>query len=204
MKFKSHLWRSIAALLLLVGPLRAQSTAVARQLAATPGKEITLQFDPAQCGTEITLSSTLHTVEGTFSFKRGTIHYEPVSGKASGEIVFDAMSGKTGNGSRDRRMHREIMESSRFAEITFHPDHADGVLASSGKSALKIHGRFGIRGVEHEVTLPVEFTLAGNAWTATSSFQVPYVEWGMKDPSMLFLRVSKTVEVKFRAAGTTQ
>jgi hypothetical protein len=37
---------------------------------------------------------------------------------------------------------------------------------------------------------------------ATGSFSVPYVEWGMKNPSKPFLRVGKAVEVSVDAKGT--
>jgi hypothetical protein len=42
-------------------------------------------------------------VEGAFLLKRGAIHFDPATGKASGEVVFDAASGKTGNKSGDHK-----------------------------------------------------------------------------------------------------
>ncbi len=38
--------------------------------------------------------------------------------------------------------------------------------------------------------------------TATAKFSVPYVAWGMKDPSNLVLRVDKIVDVDVTLAGT--
>ena len=171
---------------------------------ATPAKDLVLQFDAAQTDAHITLPTTLHIVEGAFAFKRGQIHYDPATGKASGEIVFDATSGKTGNSSRDSTMHKSVIESAHFTEITFHPDSVEGAVASSGSSSVKVHGMFGIHGAEHEVTMPVDFAVNGKAWTTSSSFQVPFVQWGMKDPSMLFLRVNKVVQVKFHAGGSVE
>lgn len=60
----------------------------------------------------------------------------------SGEIVVDARSGRTGNGMRDRKMHKDVLESEQYPEISFRPDHVAGVIATQGKSALKIHGIF--------------------------------------------------------------
>jgi polyisoprenoid-binding protein YceI len=170
---------------------------------ASPAQELLLQLDPAKSGAHIILTGNMHTVDGSFSLKRGAIHFNPATGSASGEVVFDATSGKTGNGSRDNKMHKDVIQSWHYPEIVFHPDRADGTLAASGDSTLQVHGMFAIHGAEHEVTFPVEVNLTGTTWRAQASFQVPYVKWGMKNPSVLFLRVSDTVQVRFHAAGST-
>lgn len=188
-------------------PLFVLVTVVTQCLAAeTPAvaQELLLQLDPMKSGAEIILVGNLHTVDGSFSLKRGTVRFNPATGGASGEIVFDASSGKTGNSSRDNKMHKDVIHSQRYPEIAFHPDRADGILSPSGDSTLQVHGMFGIHGAEHEVTFPVQVNLAGNGWSAKASFQVPYVKWGMKNPSVLFLRVADTVQVQFHAAGTVQ
>jgi polyisoprenoid-binding protein YceI len=179
------------------------AAALAAQPAAAPAThELLLQLDPARSGADITLAGNLHTVKGAFLLKRGAIHFDPATGKASGEIAFDATSGKTGNSSRDNKMHKDVIESGRYPEIVFRPDRADGVLAASGASTLQVHGIFAMHGAEHEVTFPVEITFTGSVWTAKASFQVPYVRWGMKNPSKLFLRVDDTVQVQFHASGS--
>lgn len=187
-----------------IGLLLVSATLAAAQSAAAPvTHELLLQLDPARSGADIALTGNLHTVEGTFRLKRGAIHFDPTTGKASGEIVFDATSGKTGNGSRDNKMHKDVIESGRYPEIVFRPDHADGKLVASGASTLQVHGMFAIHGAEHEATFPVEVSFSGDAWTAKASFQVPYARWGMKNPSKLFLRVDDVVQVQFHASGST-
>ena len=59
----------------------------------------------------------------------------------------------------------------------------------------------GIHGDEHEITIPVQVEMSPGQWTATSHFTVPYVKWGMKNPSTLFLRVSESVDINVTAAG---
>jgi hypothetical protein len=54
---------------------------------------------------------------------------------------------------------------------------------------------FTIHGAEHEITLPVEVVAADGQFTASTHFFIPYVKWGMKNPSTLFLRVSDKVEL---------
>ena len=171
-------------------------------VAQTPAHELLLQLDPARSGAGITLTGNFHTVEGSFALKHGAIRYDPATGKASGEIVFDATSGKTGNDGRDSKMHKSVIESARFPEIAFRPDRAQGTLAASGDSTLQVHGMFSIHGAEHEIPVPVEVHVEGETWTAKAVFQVPYARWGMKNPSVLFLRVANFVDVQFHAGGS--
>lgn len=180
----------------------AAALAAAQPAAPPVTHELLLQLDPAGSGADISLTGNVHTVHGAFLLKHGVIHFEPATGKASGEVVFDATSGKTGNNSRDHKMHKDVIESGRYPEIVFRPDRADGVLAASGASTLRAHGMFAIHGAEYEVTFPVEISFTGSAWTAKASFQVPYVRWGMKNPSKLFLRVDDVVQVQFHASGS--
>ncbi len=159
------------------------------------------QLDPAQTSVKFTLGDILHTVQGTFQLKRGSLEIEPDSGKISGEIVVDAGSGESGSGMRDRKMSKEILESNRYPEIAFHPDRIEGAVARQGKSSVRVHGMFNIHGVDHEMTVPAEVEMSAGHWTATVHFTVPYAKWGMKNPSTLFLRVNDSVEIDLMAAG---
>ena len=61
---------------------------------------------------------------------------------------------------------------------------------------------FRIHGTDHEMDLPVHVHSAPGALTAETQFAVPYVKWGMKNPSTLFLRVSDTVQIDIKACGS--
>lgn len=58
-----------------------------------------------------------------------------------------------------------------------------------------------MHGGGHPLTLVVQAHLAGNHLTADTQFAVPYVSWGLKNPSTLFLRVNDTVDVAIHATG---
>ncbi len=160
------------------------------------GQEAVLELDPAQTNVQFTLSDVLHTVHGAFKLKRGTVRYDFATGKSSGEILIDAQSGNSGSEARDKRMHKNILESDRYPEIAFTPDRVEGTL-----SKATIHGAFRIHGKDHEMTLVVETVPAGDKLNVTARFVVPYVDWGMKNPSTLFLRVGDKVNIDVHSLG---
>ena len=161
-----------------------------------------LQLDPSKTSAKFTLDAALHTVHGTFHVMPGALQFDPASGSLSGEIRVDAKSGETGNGMRDRKMHKDVLESERYPEISFHPDRVEGAVADQGKSSVKVHGMFRIHGVDREIAVPAEVELSSDSWTATVHFTVPYAKWGMKNPSTFFLRVSDSVEIDLVAGGS--
>jgi polyisoprenoid-binding protein YceI len=170
-------------------------------LAAT-AQDVMFRLDPQKTTVTFTLGDVLHTIRGTFHLKQGSLQLDPASGKITGAIVVDARSGESGSGMRDRKMHQEVLESGRYPEITFHPDRVDGTVSLQGKSSVRVHGIFGIHGSDHELTVPAEVEVSADHWTATLHFAVPYANWGMKNPSTFFLRVSESVDIDLSAAGT--
>jgi polyisoprenoid-binding protein YceI len=165
-------------------------------------QQTSLQLDPARTSVKFTLGDVLHTVHGTFRLKRGALQLDRIAGKLSGEIVVDAKSGESGSGMRDRKMHREVLESERYPEISFQPDHVTGAIAATGKSSVRVHGIFRIHGVDREIEVPAEVEMFPDNWTAAVHFTVPYAKWGMKNPSTLFLRVDDSVQIDLVAAGS--
>jgi polyisoprenoid-binding protein YceI len=156
---------------------------------------MSLDLDPAKTEVQFTLHDVLHTVHGEFKLKKGAIHWDPDSGKASGEIIVDVTSGASGSDARDHRMHKEILESQRYPEATFTPDHVDGKLAPLGQSQIDVHGVFTLHGADHELTLHFQVERVGAQYTASTHFSIPYVQWGMKNPSNFVLKVDKSVDL---------
>ena len=155
----------------------------------------TSNIDPAKSTVRFTLGAVFHTVHGTFRIKSGAVRFDPNSGKASGQIAVDVRSGNTGEGTRDRQMHSNVLESERFPDAVFSPDRITGRLASSGLSDLEVHGTLRLHGRDHELTIPVHVQTQTVSITARAKFTVPYVSWGMRDPSTFVLQVAKSVDV---------
>jgi polyisoprenoid-binding protein YceI len=167
-------------------------------------QEMTLELDPANSRIEFILAATLHTVHGTFALKHGTIHFNPSSGAASGLVVVDATSGDSGNTGRDHKMHTEILESQRYSEITFTPSKMSGKVERQGDSDVRVEGILRLHGIDHAMTLIFPVQTKGNNLSARTHIVIPYVEWGLKNPSTFMLHVNDKVEVDVTAAGKVQ
>jgi polyisoprenoid-binding protein YceI len=188
-------WRArivgFAALLLaLLSPVAAQQAQI--------------NFDPAKTRIEWTLGDVLHTIQGTFQLKSGTIQFDPRTGDASGQLIVDAASGNSGNKMRDSKMHKEVLESARYPEITFSPKHVSGFVAGQGSSTVQVAGSFTIHGGSHDLTLTLPMSVKNATVEAHTNFSVPYDAWGMKNPSTLFLKVDKEVKISITAVGDLQ
>ncbi|HKV62170.1 MAG TPA: YceI family protein [Candidatus Acidoferrum sp.] len=167
-----------------------------------PANEIVLGIDPARSKVHWTLGTTLHTVHGTFAFKSGTFNLEPATGKASGEIVVYATSGDSGNDSRDKKMHKEVLESTKFQEVIFRPDRVEGKIVPHGSFTVQVHGIFILHGTEHELTVPVQAEFGGDHWTGSATFNIPFIDWGLKNPSSFFLKVEHAVQIHLELKGS--
>ena len=163
--------------------------------------ELSLTVDPGQSQVHWTVDSTLHTVHGTFAVKSGALHFDPETGKAGGEIVVLATSGDSGNSSRDEKMHKLVLESAKYPDATFRPTQVEGKVATSGNSDVQLHGVFLLHGGEHDLTVPVHAELGNGKWNAKAKFEVPYIQWGLKDPSNWLLKVKPAVQVDLELAG---
>jgi len=188
---RARLARSLAPLVLLLGLLAAPAFA----------QEKALELDPKQSAIHFTLKSSLHTVHGTFTLTSGKVSFDPATGKAAGSIVVSATSGESGNKGRDSRMHKEIIESQRYPEITFAPHDIEGHVEVQGDSHVEVKGEFRLLGQDHEIAIPVTLRSEGSAVTLNSDFSIPYIAWGLKNPSTFILRASDMVEVSIRASG---
>lgn len=164
-------------------------------------QQSTLQLDPARTTVHFTLKTSIHTVHGTFQLKSGKMSFDPQTKKVSGLVVADATSGESGNSGRDSKMHKEILESQKYPEITFAPLEVEGDVRPQGDSQIQVKGTFRTHGQDHEIVIPVALHSAGAELTMDTDFSVPYLSWGLKNPSTFILRASDMVQLSIHAIG---
>jgi hypothetical protein len=99
-------------------------------------------------------------------------------------------------------MHTEVLLTADHPEIVLRVRRLEGELARQGTSQVTLQGEVEIHGRSHEIRIPSQIEIDGNLFTATFEFDIPYVEWGLNDPSTFVLRVAKVVEVKVVARGS--
>lgn len=159
------------------------------------------QVIPDSSEVKFTLGDVLHTVHGTFHVQRGSIDFDRTTPKMAGSILVAAGSGNSGNEARDRRMSKDILDAPQFAEASFAPHYYQGTIAADGDSTIQVTGTFILHGTPHELTVPVTVHVEGGDCTIQTHFNVPYVMWGLKDPSTFILRVGKEVEIDLTLVG---
>lgn len=161
----------------------------------------TFTVDPNVSQVAWALGGSGHHVNGTFHVQSGTIDFDTTAHSISGSIVVAAGSGNSGEPSRDKKMNSEVLDVPHYSEITFVPQKYDGSIAPTGDSTIQVSGTFSLHGTPHDLSVPLQIHIDGNALTAKTRFVVPYVKWGLKDPSVFILKVAKEVDIDLTLIG---
>jgi polyisoprenoid-binding protein YceI len=160
----------------------------------------TFTVNPGSSQVAFLLNGSDHGTHGTFHVQSGMVDFDH-SGKISGSVVVAAGSGDSGNKSRDHKMTTEVLDAAQFSEITFTPQSYQGTILESGDSNIQVSGIFTLHGTPHQITVPMQVHIEGSACTAKTHFTIPYVKWGLKDPSIFFLKVAKVVDIDLALSG---
>jgi polyisoprenoid-binding protein YceI len=164
-------------------------------------QQVSADFDPATTKINWSLVGNVHTTHGTFQLKEGHVKLDAATGVASGEFVVDADTGESANGARDKRMKKEILETEKYPEIRLKVTKIEGTISADAASNVRVFGQFSIHGASHEISIPVTVIVKGSDFNGSGKFVVPFVDWGMKDPSNFLFKVDKRVEVEIAASG---
>jgi polyisoprenoid-binding protein YceI len=161
----------------------------------------TFVVNPDASEVKITLKTTHELVNGSFHVQSGSIEFDRGTPKMLGSVVVLAGSGKTGNDSRDKKMNKDILKVEQYATVSFEPKTYTGAIALSGDSTIQVTGVFTLLGTPHEITIPILVHLEGITATAKAHFVVPYVQWGLKNPSFMIWKADDDVAIDLFLAG---
>ena len=71
-----------------------------------------------------------------------------------------------------------------------------------GDSTIQVKGVFTLLGTPHEITVPIQVQLGGANAIAKAHFVVPYVQWGLKNPSFMIWKADNDVAIDLNLVGT--
>ena len=185
--------KSIAKSLFLALPLAIAPFALAQHQ--------TFTVNPDSSKVAFSLGGNTHHVDGTFHVQSGTIDFDRSANTISRSVVVAAGSGNSGDASRDKKMNSDVLDVAHFADVSFAPKSYTGTVAAAGDSSIVVTGVFTLHGTAHDLAVPMQIHIDGTTLTAKSHFPVPYVQWGLKDPSIFVLKVAKVVDIDLSLAG---
>jgi hypothetical protein len=67
-----------------------------------------------------------------------------------------------------------------------------------------VHGVLVLHGTEHELTVPVQAEFSSDHWKGSAKFSVPFIDWGLKNPSSFLLKVNHAVDIELDLKGSLQ
>jgi hypothetical protein len=162
----------------------------------------TFAVNPDASEIKMTLNTTREVVNGTFHIQSGSIEFDRSNPKMSGLVAVLTGSGKTGNDSRDKKMYKDILKVDQYTTVSFAPKTYTGTIPPSGDSTIQVSGVFTLLGNPHNLTISMQIHMDGSKATARAQFVVPYVQWGLKNPSFLFWKAENDVAIDLVLVGT--
>jgi polyisoprenoid-binding protein YceI len=162
----------------------------------------TFTVNPDASQVSFALAGTGHHVQGTFHVQSGSIVFDKTAKTIGGNVVVAAGSGNSGEPGRDKKMSSDVLDVAHYSEVSFAPKSYAGSITAPGDSTIQVAGIFTLHGTPHDITIPMQIHIDGTNVTAKGQFTVPYVQWGLKDPSIFILKVAKEVGIDLSLVGS--
>lgn len=157
--------------------------------------------DPNASDVKMTLKTNHDIVNGTFHVQSGSFQFDRNAHTITGLVTVGAGTGNTGNSGRDKKMDKDYLKVDQYNTVTFAPKTFTGTLAQQGDSTIQVSGVFTLLGTPHDLTIPMQVHLDGTKATATAQFTIPYVQWGIKNPSFFILKADNDVSMNISLSG---
>jgi hypothetical protein len=98
-------------------------------------------------------------------------------------------------------MYMDILKVDQYTTVSFAPKTYTGTIAPSGDSTIQVSGVFTLLGNPHDLTIPMQIHMDGSKATARAQFVVPYVQWGLQNPSFMFWKAENDVAIDLNLVG---
>jgi hypothetical protein len=89
----------------------------------------------------------------------------------------------------------------QYTTVSFAPKTYQGTIPASGDTTVQVSGVFTLLGTPHDITIPMQIHIDGSKATAKANFLVPYVQWGLKNPSFLIWKAENDVAIDLNLVG---
>ena len=66
---------------------------------------------------------------------------------------------------------------------------------------IQVTGVLTLLGTPHEIAILMQIHIEGSSCTAKGHFEIPYVQWGLKDPSFMVWKAEKVVDIDLTLVG---
>jgi hypothetical protein len=98
-------------------------------------------------------------------------------------------------------MNKDILRVEQYSTVTFAPKSYTGTIAPSGDSTIQVAGVLTLLGTPHDIAVPMHVHIDGAGCTAKTHFMIPYVQWGLKNPSFLIWKADNDVAIDLDLVG---
>jgi polyisoprenoid-binding protein YceI len=110
------------------------------------------------------------------------------------EVELDALD--TGIDLRNRHMRENYLETDRFPYASYRGTIESVAALPSGGWRVHSKGKLSIHGVERDYSIQCDVDKDGAGYSLKSSFQVRLPDFKIKVPSLMFMKISETIELE--------
>ena len=165
--------------------------------------------DPEKSSIAFLLDGNVHNTHGSVKTIEGrvTVAISPDAAlkKAEVSISMNADDLDTDNEKRDTRMKDKFLEVKKYPRIDFTSTDVTSLLGTEeiilfqagNPLTIDLPGKLALHGVTKAITVEVTLSLVGDRLIAKGKTTLNLKDFNIKNPSMMFLRVSNEVQITF-------
>lgn len=168
-----------------------------------PASGVELQVDKTQKNlVKFTSHAQIETFSGTTDKIDGYVIWPgdelkpdtvPADNKVYFEVQLDGLD--TGIGLRNRHMRENYLETDKYPMARYTGTVGKVDSSQSNANQVTTSGKFSIHGVDRPVTITGLVSKQGDHLRVTSGFDVKLTDYGIKVPSMMFLKLNEVIRI---------